>query len=206
MEYKWLNREKNSNVIIFFNGWGMDENIVSNLSFEGFDVLMFYDYSTLNTDFKFSALQQYEERFIVAWSMGVMVATLFEDKIGKLNGATAINGTLKPIDNRYGIPTKIYDLTIKGFTEESSEKFIKNMGVDKYSQACSNRTFVSRKHELEALKTYNSNEKFKYTRILISDNDKIIPSKNQSAFWKIEPNIKGAHYIFDKFKSWKELL
>ena len=44
MEYKWLNRKNNSKLIVFFNGWGMDENIVAHLEFDEYDVLMFYDY------------------------------------------------------------------------------------------------------------------------------------------------------------------
>ena len=53
--------------------------------------------------------------------MGVMVATKFEDLY---NTKTAINGTLTPIDNTYGIPQKIYDLTLKGFSRVGVDKFI----------------------------------------------------------------------------------
>ena len=76
MKYEWLNRENNSEIIVFFNGWGMDENIVSHLDFDGYDVLMFYDYNSLETDFDFSLLNKYSKRYLTAWSMGVMIATL----------------------------------------------------------------------------------------------------------------------------------
>ena len=36
--------------------------------------------------------------------------------------------------------------------------------------------------------------------------DKIIPTKNQTAFWKIQPNIKSGHAPFNQFKKWSELL
>ena len=36
--------------------------------------------------------------------------------------------------------------------------------------------------------------------------DKIIPTKSQVAFWKVEPNLKGGHCPFFQFKKWSELL
>lgn len=203
MRYKWLNRKNNSKLIVFFNGWGMDENIVNHLSFGGYDVLMFYDYNTLDTDFDFLALEKYQEKYLVAWSMGVMTATLFDIKY---KSSVAINGTLKPIDNNFGIPVRIYDLTIKGFTPENSEKFIKNMYETERPELNIKRDFSNQKSELEILKTYTANQNFKYNKVIISDNDKIIPTKNQAAFWGREPNIKCGHAVFHLFKGWGELL
>ena len=110
MKYKWLNINQNNKVIVFFNGWGMDESVVHHLDFSDYDVLMFYDYNNLDTNFDFNSLDKYKNKSLIAWSMGVMVATLFNQKY---TSATAINGTLKPIDNEFGIPQRIYDLTIK---------------------------------------------------------------------------------------------
>ena len=76
MKYKWLNKKENTELIIFFNGWGMDEAVIKHLNFENYDVLMFYDYNFLETDFDFSSINNYKKH-LVAWSMGVMTATLF---------------------------------------------------------------------------------------------------------------------------------
>ena len=38
MQYKWLNKKENKNLIVFFNGWGMSEKAVSHLDFDGYDV------------------------------------------------------------------------------------------------------------------------------------------------------------------------
>ena len=62
MEYKWLNNKNNNKIIIFFNGWGMDESVVSHLNPADFDILMFYDYNSLDTNFDFSTLNKYTER------------------------------------------------------------------------------------------------------------------------------------------------
>lgn len=202
MQYKWLSKNSNSKIIIFFNGWGMDDSVVSHLDTEDFDVLMFYDYNSLQTDFEFGSLKCYNEKNLIAWSMGVMVATNFDINY---TSCTAINGTLKPIDELYGIHPKIYDLTIKGFNENGQKRFLKTIFGTEYSIQI-NRDLDNQKNELIALKNYNSNESFKYNKILISDNDKIIPTQNQCRYWNSDTNLKSAHCPFYLFKKWSELL
>lgn len=68
------------------------------------------------------------------------------------------------------------------------------------------RELENQKSELSALKNYSGNQNFKYDKVILSSNDKIIPTKNQSAFWNIEPNLEGGHSPFLLFKSWEELL
>ena len=205
MKYKWLNRGENNKIILFFNGWGMDENVVKHLDCEDYDVLMFYDYNTLETDFDWDLLNIYPEKNIIAWSMGVMVGGKYLDKLGALKQTVAINGTLKPIDENYGIHPKIYDLTIKGFNEKGRKRFIDSM-FNKTTDINCNREIDEQHSELIALKNYQANEAFEYNKVLISDNDKIIPTKSQVAFWGIEPNLKGGHCPFFQFKKWSELL
>ena len=203
MKYKWLNINQNNKVIVFFNGWGMDESVVHHLEFSDYDVLMFYDYNNLDTNFDFNSLDKYKNKSLIAWSMGVMVATLFNQKY---TSATAINGTLKPIDNKFGISQRIYDLTIKGFNEKGAQRFIKSMFNENIKLPQISRDIENQKSELSALKNYTANSNFKYNRIILSDNDKIIPTKNQIAFWGIEPNISSGHCPFMLFKKWEELL
>ena len=204
MKYKWLNQKNNKKLIVFFNGWGMDECVVNHLLPEDYDILMFYDYNTLETDFDFKNICHYSQKHLVAWSMGVMIATLFDiDYLSK----TAINGTLKPIDDRFGIPNRIYDLTLRGFSPKGAERFIKSM----YSESSSDiyppkREFENQKSELEALTHYEANQDFKYDRIIISSKDRIIPTKNQCAFWGAKPDIEGGHAPFNLYKNWSELL
>ena len=201
MKYKWLNLKQNDKLIVFFNGWGMDECVVKHLEPTDFDVLMFYDYTSLLFDE--NLIKRYKNKYLIAWSMGVMTATLFDIKyISK----TAVNGTMKPIDNKFGIPAKIYDLTIKNFSDENAKKFILNMFDVDTKLPDLNRDFENLKQELVALKNYNANPNFKYDRIILCNNDKIIPTKNQAAFWGIEPNFKSGHCPFFNFKRWDELL
>ena len=210
MKYKWLNKNNNQKLIIFFNGWGMDENVVKHLDTEDFDVLIFYDYNTLDTDFDFSLLNIYLEKNVIAWSMGVMIASMSKWDKDCFTRAIAINGTLKPIDAEFGIHPKIYDLTIKGFDEKGRDRFISSMFCGKLTPHPTSlpmeREIDEQYSELIALKNYKADVNFKYNKILISDNDKIIPTKSQVKFWGIEPNVKGGHCIFFQFNKWSELL
>ena len=206
MKYKWLQKLNNDKLIIFFNGWGMDEHIVSELDPDGYDVVVLYDYNDLNLDIDFS---EYEEKHIVAWSMGVMTATLFEFE--NIKSATAICGTPYSVNDKYGIPERIYNLTIRGFSESSAEKFMARMFKEKTNlQKYSDRTLESQKSELISLLKYKPNEDFVYTRAIIADSDLIIPTKNQQNYWvntttKTE-TISSGHCPFGLYKKWTELL
>ena len=219
MKYKWLNKNSNQKLIIFFNGWGMDESVVKHLDVEDYDVLMFYDYNTLENDFDWKLLSIYHKKYLIAWSMGVMVATLIPPLTrhfvtpsptrGK-GIVVAINGTLKPIDAEFGIHPRIYDLTINGFDENGRDRFISSMfcgELTPHPTPLPKEREIDEQHsELIALKNYQANKNFKYNKVLISDNDKIIPTKSQIRFWGIEPNLKGGHCPFFQFEKWSELL
>lgn len=203
MKYKWLNYKKNKELIVFFNGWGLDEGVISHLYPRNFDVLMFYDYNNLETDFDFFVFEKYSRKYLIAWSMGVMVATLFNIEY---DYKVAINGTLKPIDNEYGIPVRIYDLTLKNYNPKGAQKFLKSMFNKNYKLPEIKRDFENQKSELAAIREYKSNLDFKYDKVLISDDDKIIPSKNQSNYWGIKPNLRSGHSPFNLYHNWSEIL
>ena len=203
MQYKWLNKENNNKIIVFFNGWGMDESVVNHLSFEDYDVLMFYDYTNLDTDFDFESLKKYSQKNLISWSMGVMIATLFSEI--DFDKKVAVNGTLKPIDKQFGINPKVYDLTVYSFGDLGRLKFIQGMFESEVKLAVS-RDLENQRDELIALKDYKANEDFKYDKAIISSKDTIIPTRNQVAYWKKEPNIEAGHCPFFKFEKWSDLL
>ncbi len=206
MKHFWLNKTNtNKKLIIFFNGWGMDEKIVSHLECEDYDVVVLYDYNDLELDIQSLNLSQYTEKHIVAWSMGVMVATLFN--FGEIKTSTAICGTPFAIDNEYGIPERIYNLTIKGFSETSSKKFMERMFIEKPSiETFSDRTFDSKLSELKKMLEYKPNTEFQYTKAIVGSDDKIIPTKNQLNYWDNPITINSGHCPFMLYKKWTELL
>ena len=206
MKHFWLNKTNtNKKLIIFFNGWGMDEKIVSHLECEDYDVVVLYDYNDLELDIESLNLSQYTEKHIIAWSMGVMIATLFD--FGEIKTSTAICGTPFAIDNQYGISERIYNLTIKGFSETSSKKFMERMFIEKPSiESFSDRTFDSKLSELKKMLEYKPNTEFNFTKAIVGTDDKIIPTKNQLNYWDNPITINSGHCPFMLYKKWAELL
>jgi len=206
MKYSWLNKKNNDKLIIFFNGWGMDDFIVSHLDCEDYDIINFYDYTSLDININFN---EYKEKHIVAWSMGVMVATLFD--FGEVKTKTALCGTPYPINNEYGIPKRIYELTIKGFSEQSAKKFMDRMFTEPPTiERFSNRGLENQKEELIKLLDYKSNNDYKYTKAIIPDKDLIIPTKNQIKYWENTDTkyiiIPSGHCPFYNYKTFSDII
>lgn len=201
MNLNWLYKKNQKKLIIFFNGWGMDETVVKHLDPTDYDVLTINDYNTL---LPLPDLSEYNQIHIISWSMGVMIATLYN--CGQKT-STAINGTLFPIHTEYGINPKIYNLMEKGFNEDSCKKFITKM-FDKLPEnfVFPKRTIENQKAELTSLKQYQANTGYKYTRIIISDDDKIIPTKSQLNYWKDYELISSGHCPFYNYTKWEELI
>ena len=206
MKYKWLNKNNNDKLIIFFNGWGMDDYIVSHLDCEDYDVIVFYDYNDLKINIDLSL---YKEKHVVGWSMGVMISTLFD--FGTIKTRTALCGTTYPINDNLGIPERIYSLTIKNFSEKSVQKFMKRMfNTIPNKDIFTYRKLDSLKSELVKLLSYQPDEKVNFTKAIIPEDDLIIPTKNQLNFWSdkniIKVKIPTGHCPFDYYKNWSEIL
>ena len=65
MKYKWLNRINNSKLIVFFNGWAMNDSAIQNLSYDDFDILMINDYRKFNFDFPQFDFDEYKEKYLI---------------------------------------------------------------------------------------------------------------------------------------------
>ena len=91
----------------------MNETPVQHLKFENYDVIMLYDYRNLDMDFSTFDFSKYEKKYLIAWSMGVFVSNYFKEVFNDFNKKVAINGTGLIIDNNFGIPKKIYQITLK---------------------------------------------------------------------------------------------
>lgn len=220
MQFSWLINDNRQRLIIFFNGWSLDGNIVKNLDSSNFDVLMFNDYSDLKIEENIlDEINNYGEVNVFAWSFGVWASSCVIDKIKNLKSATAINGTLCAIDENYGIQKRIFDLTLSNFSEKNYLKFFKNMFdvfEDGYQKMLPHRTSENQKNELIQIQKQSIEKKFLnsakfFSRVIIGMNDKIIPAKNQLNFWSEKSKAKiiqveKGHFVFDLFSSWDEIL
>ena len=208
MRYNWLNKNNNDSLIVFFNGWGMDDKVVSHLDCANFDVLAFYDYETFEIpNFDFST---YSKKYLIAWSMGVFVCNYFYETFCNFDKYIAVNGTQNPIDDEFGIPKKIYDLTVNNFNELSCAKFMKKISSSVDLNSYKSRSNEELKNELISIRDLKVKNYFNFDEAIVSDKDRIIPTQNQINFWNKQgvtvKSVTGAHYIFDEYKNWGDFL
>ena len=212
MQYFWLNKTKENNkLIVFLNGWGMNETPVKHLKYNDFDVLILFDYKNLEFNFKEFEFDKYEKKYLISWSMGVYVASLFKNVFNSFDKKIAINGTTKIIDDDFGIPKKIYNITTKYLNEESRDKFIKNMfdNGKLNPNITITRELPELKDELISIQKIVLKDELGFDTAIISKNDKIVPYKNQLNFWQNKALIKeinATHCPFEEYSAWSELL
>ncbi len=209
MQYFWINQNNNKKLILFMNGWAMNESAVNHLNKEDFDILMINDYREINYDLLKIDFSKYEKKYLIAWSMGVYVSNLFADFLNTFDKKTALSGTNKIIDDNFGIPLKIYNYTIKHFSNESKDKFLKNIFLDEKKDITINKTTKELQDELISIKNLKIKDLTKFDKAIVAKKDIIVPYKNQFNFWNnknIEvEEINAPHYVFNSFKSWNEL-
>ncbi|MEI8247706.1 MAG: pimeloyl-ACP methyl esterase BioG family protein [Lentisphaerota bacterium] len=222
MMAQWINWSGSADLLIFFNGWGMDARPFSRLDSSKLDVLMFYDYSSLNMHCDITALTgEYSKCHLAAWSLGVWAAACaLSDRQIQFTSATAINGTLQPVDAENGIAPEIFQGTIDSWNAVTRRKFYRRMCVSLETAAAfyalePERDADSQKQELTAIQQLvlqrsplPCNNLFK--RAVIGREDRIFPVAAQEKAW----NAAGApckitaapHYPFSGLRHWKELI
>lgn len=216
MRIEWLNKSGSDRVILFFNGWGMDARAVSHLSAHC-DVLMCYDYRSLKEAI-LPPLTEYREIHVIAWSMGVWAAANLLPAAGiQPDSLTGLNGTEHPVNDLWGIPVRIYQLTERGMNEEGRDKFLNRMldGVEElnlFEQHKPLRKIEEVCEELRQIRIQSTGlqNTLKWDKIYISDKDVIFSVANQQKWWQdrveVLRSLPGGHYPFYQFESWKQII
>jgi biotin synthesis protein BioG len=216
MKTKFLIQQKNENCILFFNGWGMDENIVSNLKSYNFDICMIYDFNKLEKiENKFN---QYKNLYVIAWSLGVYCASVVLQKSQlRIKKAIAINGTIKAIDNEEGIAKSIFERTLQTCNPTNKRKFDMRCfgGTKKYLESKKHhtkRTIENQINELDFIYSFyteDNTDQWDFNVAIIGEKDLIFNYKNQLNHWKTRAKtvqLQSSHYLFDCFESWDEII
>jgi pimeloyl-[acyl-carrier protein] methyl ester esterase len=231
MKGEWLHRQQREHLLLFCNGWGMDTNPFLPLTATDLDVLMFSDYqdpglnpggssesaSSFPTAGLADLFNHYPKISLIAWSMGVWAGQqLFAPWAHRLRRAIAINGTLCPIDDRFGIPAQVYAATLAQFHEAGRLKFYRRMCHDRkiletFLLHQPERSLASQRLELAALQEQVSCQPPKaslYSRIVITSQDLVMPTASQLAFWQGHNilSLEGSHFPFYRWDSWEEML
>ena len=217
MQYHWLNKKNNDDLTVFFCGWSFDGKPFKHLKYSDKDVLVIYDYT--EPELPEGIFEGYEKYFLITWSMGVYIAYLMQTSLPQFDKKIAINGTPFPVDNELGIPQKTFDLTLKYVDSGLKGKFQQNLfknpqDYEKYLLSPVERTIENRANELVALDKFIHTQKAEYSKFydcaIISDTDKIIPTRNQIKCWEKYNTpivmLDNGHFPFFEFSSWDEIL
>lgn len=212
-------REKNNKLILFYGGWGTDENVFAPFCDDDSDFILFYNYSA-DEALVLPEIKTYEKITLIGWSLGVWAAEYLSNKTGiKPDVTIAVNGTPVPADNQYGIPLNVFEGTLNNITEENIEKFYFRMFGDKKNYLANidripHRTIKSLHDELRWLYNRIMEQKepgFRWDYAVTSEIDRVFPSENLKSYWEKEKStyhiiLPLPHYFFHKWKSFTEFI
>jgi hypothetical protein len=210
-------------VILFFTDWGMDHHQYGHLQGGDYDVIIISNYSDYSI---YNTIKTYRQINIIAQGAGVWAASAAFDNIyhtlstsgsstygsstsgkyrlirllKKMGKAIAIDGTLCPVSNIWGIPQEIFNIMAEGPGEMSRE-----------------------------LRAFRENYLFSnailWNKAIICKNNPIIPAENQTRFWN-EYNLgtdrnhrltrssgefsitymEKSHFPFEEYEKWDSIL
>ncbi len=236
MKICWLNQKDNPDCILFMAGWGMVPEPFSHMVFGSVDILMAYDYRTVD-EADFSALlnavqlKRHRKIHLLAWSMGVWVTAMLwrDSSFANLpfSSTTAIGGTCQPIHDQFGIPEQVFDRTARELSPAVLEDFYRSM-FDSDTEADlflghvakTNRSVEELRRELVALRRFctdlpdlaSSSDSTAGTSIfanrIVTSRDRVFPVRNQVRAWgrKTCTPLPLPHFPFYQWSSWAEML
>ncbi len=212
-------REQNKHLIVFFGGWGNDENMFVPLCSDEFDFILFYNYSA-DEALVLPETKKYAKITLIGWSLGVWAAEYLISKTGIVPDVTiAVNGTPVPADDTLGIPVNVFEGTLNNITDENIEKFYLRVFGDKKTylfntERVPHRTIKSLHDELRWLYNRIMEQRepgLKWTYAVMSDSDRVFPAKNLQNYWTKAEGTKlitvpWPHYFFHEWNSYSEFV
>ena len=220
MKLHWQVRAGHPRLLLFFNGWGMDERLLGMVEPPpDRDLLAVGDYTDLQgEDLVRAAVAHYPAADLVAWSMGVWAAaTIFGSSAARFDKAVAVNGTGRPIDDEYGIPSGLFRATLDGFSERARDSFFRRMcdGRDTLAGFLPHaplRKVEEQRRELLALARGAAAGVLPpgpFTSAVVGSRDRIMPPENQLRYWQGVIPCRTAnlpHLPFSRGAGWCEIL
>lgn len=213
MKIEWLHRTGNGKkLLLFFNGWSMDNSLFEGWLEPGFDVMTVCDYTSPEPLPDFGS---YGELHLAAWSLGVRVAAeLLRNAPYRFETATAFNGTLRPIDAEFGIDPAIFAGTAANWgNERARERFYRRLAGNAEFRL-PRRTPESQQTELVSLQKHIESSPVPpnpFRSAWIGGRDRIIPAAAQRKFWEsasvsVTEEPEAPHFPFGTIHSFEELI
>lgn len=224
MKAEWIVREGSQNLLLFFNGWGMDRRVADWLvsawsDDDGRDIAVLCDYR----DFAIpawlgEAMADADTVDLVAWSLGVWAAS--NAGLDKIDRAVAINGTTFPVDTERGIPSEIFRGTLDGWNDANRKRFERRMmsgvSAEIVEAVRSGRDSTDQQAELRSISEAvarcpaQSTASWRFSKALIGGRDLIFTPENQRRAWReaetpITEITTMPHFPFTHIAGWREL-
>ncbi|MDE5688740.1 MAG: DUF452 family protein, partial [Paramuribaculum sp.] len=205
MKIRFLHGSDSKRLILIFAGWAMDCRPFDNLTYPGYRLAVVWDYA--DELFDTEELNDFDEICVLAWSYGVFMASRFMASHRQLpiTASVAVNGTMHPVNSRYGIAPEIFDMTLNALSERSVMKFYRRMcggssAFAEFSGKMPQRDTDSLAAELKNISdTYRRDgaPEWNWDYAFISGNDLVIPPESQSNAWMdagtVIRRLDGAH-------------
>lgn len=206
---------KSEELIVLFNGWGMDEKPYAPLFCKKYDILFVSDYSDLELEHGID-FSGYKKRFLICFSAGIFMSSYVKDKLPEFCQKIAVNGVLNLYDKEQGV-SRVALNDMKNLNLDNVLPFREKIIPDKdhleiFTSNQPLRDLESCMKELDALESYypkRKKEDLDFDKVLISKKDITIPVEHQLKSWHGHNNvhfIEGGHFPFYNFSSFEEII
>ena len=197
--------QKDENITLIFGGFGAHPTHF--LPFFPKNCIIVYHYTHLDFTALLEILHSFQNRKItlIAFSMGVFVARVFlEQHAIVLQRKIAINGTEHGIHAQYGIPPKLFKLTLKTFDLEVFKRNLFSEFLEKTRDFIFLDSTTLRKELaffIESCAQFPMQDSMErhWDCAIISKNDLIFSPRAQQAFWSDKTEIillDAPHFAF----------
>ena len=147
---------------------------------------------------------------LIAWSMGVGVASYFAKELDYLDSKIAINGTMQAIDIQNGIPPKIFKLTARNINPTTFYHNVLESTPPPNIRLNSTKDLQKELGFIYELLSHQDPAPISWDLAIISKDDKIFPTSAQISSWDLSKTkthfLSLPHFIFGAFSSWQDIL
>ncbi|NTU53825.1 MAG: DUF452 family protein [Chlorobiaceae bacterium] len=222
MKAELIVQEGSADLLLFFNGWGMDRRVADYLVSEwadwpGYEIVHLYDYRDLTLPgWLLEKMNRARTIDLMAWSLGVWAAA--RAGFGKIDRAVAINGTLFPVDSGRGIAPEIFRGTVEHWNDDNRKRFERRMFAAVSPSVTdlvrSARSSGDQQEELRSIEDQATSRSaapeasWRYSKAFAGGRDLVYSPENQCRAWAEEVPVTLVsgmpHFPFSHIRTWKE--